>query len=199
MFILRRPHLARHLRNNRFASAVSAAAVRQVAILSLSLIESAAESHFHISVEKASFLAIASPPSFAAASGAFEFLVKSIVGSTVEILCGLKKEETVELSPCDWVIVLYICSPIRSLIETGFDVDRRSDVRLYYGARNLKRMASQEKFKEWESSSGIKIVSVLSKSDDGWKGETSYVQAAFARAKQVSDPATREWCCADRD
>lgn len=37
----------------------------------------------------------------------------------------------------------YLCSPIRSLIETGFGADRRSDVRLYYGARNLKRMAYQ--------------------------------------------------------
>lgn len=35
------------------------------------------------------------------------------------------------------------CSPIRSLLESGFDADKRSDVRLYYGARNLKRMAYQ--------------------------------------------------------
>ncbi|KAL0865086.1 hypothetical protein Bca101_044204 [Brassica carinata] len=234
----------------------------------LSLVESAAESLFHISidisnapdlvasytrpgqylqlrvpdVEKPSFLAIASPPSFVAASGAFEFLVKSIAGSTAEILCGLKKGETVELSPvmgngfeveqidppeeyptvlifatgsgissvsamdlytrllCSglpatvlaWNVInlscAYLCSPIRSLIETGFGADRRSDVRLYYGARNLKRMAYQEKFKEWESS-GVKVVPVLSQPDDGWRGETGYVQAAFARAKQVSDPS----------
>ncbi|KAL0653972.1 hypothetical protein Bca4012_096663 [Brassica carinata] len=54
MFILRRPQLTRHLRNNRFASVVSTAAVRQDATLwtpaPLSLIESAAESLFHISV-----------------------------------------------------------------------------------------------------------------------------------------------------
>ncbi|KAF3570297.1 hypothetical protein F2Q69_00063331 [Brassica cretica] len=52
MFILRRPQLTRHLRNNRFASVVSAAAVRQNATLwtpaPLPLIESAAESLFHI-------------------------------------------------------------------------------------------------------------------------------------------------------
>lgn len=35
------------------------------------------------------------------------------------------------------------CSPIRSLIETGFNADERSDVRLYYGAKNLNRMAYQ--------------------------------------------------------
>ncbi|KAL0723519.1 hypothetical protein Bca4012_038118 [Brassica carinata] len=172
-------------------------------------------------VEKPSFLAIASPPSFVAASGAFEFLVKSIAGSTAEILCGLKKGETVELSPVmgngfeveqidppeEYPTVLIFAtgsgiSPIRSLIETGFGADRRSDVRLYYGARNLKRMAYQveriahllmlfdlqEKFKEWESS-GVKVVPVLSQPDDGWRGETGYVQAAFARAKQVSDPS----------
>lgn len=34
-------------------------------------------------------------------------------------------------------------SPIRSLIESGFDATRRSDVRLYYGAMNLHRMAYQ--------------------------------------------------------
>ncbi|WZZ83342.1 hypothetical protein YC2023_103914 [Brassica napus] len=54
MFILRRPQLTRHLRNNRFASVVSAAAVRQNATLwtpaPLPLIESAAESLFHILV-----------------------------------------------------------------------------------------------------------------------------------------------------
>lgn len=134
MSILRRLPLARRLRfsssrsNNRVASVVTAAAVRQDAALwtpaPLSLIESAAESLFHVSidvsgspdlaasytrpgqylqlrvpdVEKPSFLAIASPPSLAASRGAFEFLVKSIAGSTAEVLCGLKRGETVELS-----------------------------------------------------------------------------------------------------
>ncbi|KAG2319860.1 hypothetical protein Bca52824_013073 [Brassica carinata] len=252
MSILRRLPLARNLRfsssrNNRVASVVTAAAVRQDAALwtpaPLSLIESAAESLFHISidvssspdlaasytrpgqylqlrvpdVEKPSFLAIASPPSLAASRGAFEFLVKSIAGSTAEILCGLKRGETVELSavmgngfdmgqvdpPEEYPTVLIFAtgsgiSPIRSLIETGFGADRRSDVRLYYGARNLKRMAYQEKFKEWESS-GVKVVPVLSQPDDGWKGETGYVQAAFARAKQVSKPeATGVVLCGQR-
>jgi NAD(P)H-flavin reductase len=239
MFILRHLPLTRHLRlsrNNRVASVVSAAAVRQDASLwtpaPLSLIESAAESLFHISidisnapdlvasytrpgqylqirvpdVEKPSFMAIASPPSLASSRGAFEFLVKSIAGSTAEILCGLKKGETVELSsvmgngfnidlidpPEEYPTVLIFAtgsgiSPIRSLIESGFGADRRSDVRLYYGARNLNRMAYQEKFKEWESA-GVKVVPVLSQPDDGWKGETGYVQAAFARAKQLSAP-----------
>ncbi|CAN8293352.1 unnamed protein product [Cochlearia groenlandica] len=239
MFNLRHFPLTRHLRlsrNSRIASVVSAAAVRQDATLwtpaPLSLIESAAESLFHISidisdspdlvashtrpgqylqlrvpdVEKPSFLAIASPPSFAASRGAFEFLVKSIAGSTAEILCGLKKGETVELSPVmgngfdidqihppeEYPTVLIFAtgsgiSPIRALIESGFGANRRSDVRLYYGARSLKRMAYQDKFKEWESS-GVKVVPVLSQPDDGWNGETGYVQAAFARTKQVSDP-----------
>ncbi|PPD98621.1 hypothetical protein GOBAR_DD04349 [Gossypium barbadense] len=90
----------------------------------ISSIETAAESLFHISidvssspdlaashtlpgqylqlrlpdVEKPSFLAIASPPSLAASSGPFEFLVKSVAGSTAELLCGLKKGDVVELS-----------------------------------------------------------------------------------------------------
>lgn len=48
---------------------------------------------------KPSFLAIASRPSAAASDGVFEFLVKSIVGSTAELLCGLQKGDVVELSP----------------------------------------------------------------------------------------------------
>lgn len=36
-----------------------------------------------------------------------------------------------------------VCSPIRSLIESGFNADKRSDVKLFYGARNLDRMAYQ--------------------------------------------------------
>jgi predicted ferric reductase len=34
-------------------------------------------------------------------------------------------------------------SPIHSLLESGFDAHKRRDVRLYYGARNLDRMAYQ--------------------------------------------------------
>ncbi|KAK5833613.1 fruit protein [Gossypium arboreum] len=198
----------------------------------ISSIETAAESLFHISidvssspdlaashtlpgqylqlrlldVEKPSFLAIASPPSLAASSGAFEFLVKSVAGSTAELLCGLKKGDVVELSqamgngfnidkidpPEDYPTVLIFAtgsgiSPIRSLIESGFGADKRSDVRLYYGARNLRRMAYQDRFKEWESS-GVKVVPVLSQPDDSWTGESGYVQAAFSRAKQIHSP-----------
>ncbi|KAJ9554198.1 hypothetical protein OSB04_018243 [Centaurea solstitialis] len=145
-------------------------------------------------VEKPSFLAIASPPSMASTNGVFEFLVKSIAGSTAEILCGLGKGDFVELSPVmgkgfstdrisppeDYQSVLIFAtgsgiSPIRSLIESGFSADKRSDVRLYYGARNLQRMAYQDRFKTWESS-GVTIVPVLSQPDDSWVGETGYVQ-----------------------
>lgn len=78
-------------------------------------------------------------------------------------------------------------SPIRSLIESGFSADKRSDVRLYYGARNLQRMAYQDRFRDWESS-GVKIVPVLSQPDEGWTGETGYVQAAFCRSKNILNP-----------
>nr|GMD15364.1 fruit protein pKIWI502 [Ipomoea batatas] len=81
----------------------------------------------------------------------------------------------------------FICSPIRSLIEGGFGADQRSDVRLYYGARNLDRMAYQDRFKNWESS-GVEIVPVLSQPDDSWTGESGYVQAAFAKAKKLFTP-----------
>ena len=38
---------------------------------------------------------------------------------------------------------LSLCSPIRSLIEHGFEASSRKDVRLYYGADNLQKMAYQ--------------------------------------------------------
>ncbi|KAD0410225.1 hypothetical protein E3N88_44310 [Mikania micrantha] len=157
-------------------------------------------------VEKPSFLAIASPPSLVFSNCVFEFLVKSIAGSTAEILCGLGKGDFVELSPVmgkgfdtdeisppeEYRSVLIFAtgsgiSPIRSLIESGFSADKRADVRLYYGARNLQRMAYQDRFKAWESS-GVTIVPVLSQPDDSWVGEAGYVQSAFARAKQVYAP-----------
>ncbi|CAK7326681.1 unnamed protein product [Dovyalis caffra] len=226
-------HLRHH---NRRRLATVAAAVRQDTTVwtqaPLSEIEPAAESLFHVSidvsdsadiaasytcagqylqlrvpeVEKPSFLAIASPPSYAAEKGAFEFLVKSVAGSTAELLCGLKRGDLVELSqamgrgfeidqiePAEKYPTVLIfatgsgISPIRSLIESGFSADKRSDVRLYYGARNLKRMAYQDRFKHWESS-GVKIVPVLSQPDGSWTGESGYVQAAFARAKQIHSP-----------
>lgn len=129
-----------------------------------------------------------------------------MAGSTAELLCGLKRGDVVEISqvmgqgfdvdriepPEAYPTVLIFAtgsgiSPIRSLIESGFGASNRSDVRLYYGARNLKRMAYQERFKDWESS-GVRIVPVLSQPDDSWVGESGYVQAAFARAKQIFSP-----------
>ncbi|KAH7834222.1 hypothetical protein Vadar_013894 [Vaccinium darrowii] len=155
---------------------------------------------------KPSFLAVASPPSWAAARGEFEFLVKSVAGSTAEVLCGLRRGDVVEVTqvmgrgfdverispPEEYSTVLIFAtgsgiSPIRSLIESGFSANNRPDVRLYYGARNLQRMAYQDRFKEWESS-GVEIVPVLSQPDDNWTGERGYVQAAFARAKKIFSP-----------
>ncbi|GLU04673.1 hypothetical protein SLE2022_218100 [Rubroshorea leprosula] len=78
--------------------------------------------------------------------------------------------------------------PIRSLIESGFDANNGSDVRLYCGARNLQRMAyHQDRFKDWESS-GVELMPVLSQPDNGWTGESGYVQTAFAKAKQINRP-----------
>ncbi|KAL2518925.1 FAD/NAD(P)-binding oxidoreductase [Abeliophyllum distichum] len=155
---------------------------------------------------KPSFLAIASPPSTASSKGVFEFLVKSVTGSTAELLCGLQKGDVVELSQAmgkgfdidqispakNYQTVLIFAtgsgiSPIRSLIESGFGAEKRSDVRLYYGARNLNRMAYQDRFKDWNSS-GVDIVPVLSQPDDSWTGEQGYVQAAFASARRIFIP-----------
>lgn len=133
-------------RNNRRRVASVAAAVRQDTTVwsqaPLSQIEPAAESLFHVTidvsdfpdlatshtrpgqylqlripdVEKPSFLAIASPPSYAVEKGAFEFLVKSVAGSTAELLCGLKKGDVVELS---------------QVMGKGFQLDRISPPEKY--------------------------------------------------------------------
>ena len=126
-------------RNHRLFRSLAAAAVRQDTTVwtqaPLTEIEPAAESLFHVTidvsdspdlavshtrpgqylqlrvpdVEKPSFLAIASPPSLSEARGAFEFLVKTVAGSTAELLCGLKKGDVVELS---------------QVMGRGFDIDR---------------------------------------------------------------------------
>ncbi|KAK2444831.1 fruit protein [Trifolium repens] len=44
-----------------------------------------------------------------------------------------------------------------------------------------------DRFIDWESS-GVKIVPVLSQPDDSWTGESGFVQAAFTRAKEISNP-----------
>ncbi|CAA2992896.1 fruit pKIWI502 [Olea europaea subsp. europaea] len=228
-------HLSYHLRRRGLAISAAAVRQDTTLWTSAPLLEvsPAAESLFHVAIDvsdspdlassytkagqylqlrlqdpntKPSFLAIASPPSTAASKGVFEFLVKSITGSTAEILCGLRKGDVVELSQAmgkgfdidqispaeDYQTVLIFAtgsgiSPIRSLLESSFGAEKRSDVRLYYGARNLNRMALQERFKEW-TSSGVEIVPVLSKPDDSWTGEQGYVQAAFARAKRIFSP-----------
>lgn len=154
---------------------------------------------------KPAYMSIASPPK-TAASGSLEFLIKYVKGQTAGLLCDLRKGDKVEVGPVsgkgfpierlapaeDFPTVLLFAtgtgiSPVRSLIEGGFDAIKRSDVRLYYGTKTLQWMAYQDKFKEWELS-GVKIVPVLSQSDDDWTGESGYVQASFAKEKGISDP-----------
>lgn len=133
-------HLANHLRCRSLALSAAAARqdtnfwtpTRLVKVLP------AAETLFHIAIDvsdspdlaasytkagqylqirlqdpdiRPTFLAIASPPSVAASKGVFEFLVKSIPGSTAELLCGLQKGDVVELS---------------AAIGNGFDIDKIS-------------------------------------------------------------------------
>ncbi|XP_072959631.1 fruit protein pKIWI502 [Typha angustifolia] len=157
---------------------------------------------------KPAFLAIASPPPLAIGESRFEFLVKRVPGSTADLLCGMKDGDVIELgavmgrgfeiekiSPPDAVNTVFIfatgsgISPIRALIESGFSANKRTDVRLYYGARNLQRMAYQERFKDWEST-GVRIIPVFSRPDDSWKGEKGYIQTAFFRAKQILNPSS---------
>ncbi|VAH71026.1 unnamed protein product [Triticum turgidum subsp. durum] len=155
------------------------------------------------------FLAISSPPP-ASSSGSppksFDFLVKRLPGTPSARLCDLRPGDLVPVGGsvvgrgfevsriADARDVLVFAtgsgiSPIRSLIESGFGESEKIDVSLFYGVRNLQRMAYQERFSDWESR-GIKIIPVLSRPDDQWTGQRGYVQNAFSRAKKVINPSS---------
>ncbi|KAJ3686039.1 hypothetical protein LUZ61_015203 [Rhynchospora tenuis] len=157
------------------------------------------------SESKPAFMAIASPPTV---EGKFEFLIKRVPGSTAELICGLKEGDLVELGPvmgkgfpieriegpegADSVFIFATgtgISAIRSLIESDFPTNKKADVRLYYGARNLQIMAYQDRFQAWESS-GVTVVPVLSQPDNSWIGETGYVQNAFLKTKPALNPSS---------
>uniref|UniRef100_A0A0E0JDE8 FAD-binding FR-type domain-containing protein n=1 Tax=Oryza punctata TaxID=4537 RepID=A0A0E0JDE8_ORYPU len=154
------------------------------------------------------FLAISSPTPASAAGLArsFDFLVKRLPGTPSACLCDLRPGDLVHvggsvvgrgfevgrIADARDVIVFATgsgISPIRSLIESGFGRNENIDVRLFYGVRNLQRMAYQERFSNWESR-GIKIIPVLSRPDDQWTGERGYVQNAFSRMKKVVNPSS---------
>eukprot|EP00270_Netrium_digitus_P007795 TRINITY_DN228_c0_g1_i4.p1 TRINITY_DN228_c0_g1~~TRINITY_DN228_c0_g1_i4.p1 ORF type:complete len:341 (+),score=65.63 TRINITY_DN228_c0_g1_i4:46-1023(+) len=155
--------------------------------------------------EKPAFLAIASPPQ-AAAEGWLEFLVKYVDGSTAALFCDAKEGERVSVSPVmgkgfqvdllnppeNFPTVLLFAtgsgiSPVRALLESGaLQATARADVRLFYGARNLKRMAYQERFDSWEGS-GVRVVPVLSQPEGAWDGHQGFVQAAFMESGGLAD------------
>lgn len=134
-------HFFRRCHSRRHLSVSAAAAVRQDTTTWISAplvtVSPAAESLFQVTIDvsdsdalaashtkagqylqlrvpdspKPTFLAIASPPSLAATKGIFEFLVKSVAGSTAELLCQLQKGDVVELTEA---------------MGKGFDIDRIS-------------------------------------------------------------------------
>ncbi|BAS70122.1 Os01g0120600, partial [Oryza sativa Japonica Group] len=152
------------------------------------------------------FLAISSSPPAPGLATSFDFLVKRLPGTPSACLCDLRPGDLVHVGGsvvgrgfevgriADARDVLVFAtgsgiSPIRSLIESGFGENENIDVKLFYGVRNLQRMAYQERFTNWESS-GIKIIPVLSRPDDQWTGERGYVQNAFSRMKKVVNPSS---------
>ncbi|KAI5004313.1 hypothetical protein ZWY2020_031556 [Hordeum vulgare] len=159
------------------------------------------------------FLAISSPPpasssspSAASPPRSFDFLVKRLPGTPSARLCDLRPGDLVpvggsvvgqgfevrRIAHARHVLVFATgsgISPIRSLIESGFGESEKIDVSLFYGVRNLQRMAYQERFSDWESR-GIQIIPVLSRPDDQWTGQRGYVQNAFSREKKVINPSS---------
>ncbi|KAG2587295.1 fruit protein pKIWI502-like isoform X2 [Panicum virgatum] len=153
------------------------------------------------------FLAIASPPpSPGSSAAAFDFLVKRLPGTPSARLCDLRPGDLVQVGAsvvgrgfevariADARDVLVFAtgsgiSPIRSLIESGFVENNKTGVSLFYGVRNLQRMAYQERFDDWEAK-GVKIVPVLSRPDGQWTGERGYVQNVFSRMKDILNPSS---------
>lgn len=214
---LLRPHHLRLLSAAALASAVPVPAPAQSPIewteapLASVRPATADASLFHVSLYHI-FLAIASPPpppaletlALAGPPSCFEFLVKRLPGTPSARLCDLRPGDLVHvgasvvgrgfdvarISDARDVLVFATgsgISPIRSLIESGFAENKKTDVRLFYGVRNLQRMAYQERFEDWESR-GVKIVPVLSRPDSQWTGERGYVQNVFSRMKNTVNP-----------
>ncbi|KAJ3694379.1 hypothetical protein LUZ60_009859 [Juncus effusus] len=153
-------------------------------------------------------LSIASPPGDGGKRvEELEMLVKRVEGAVSDRICGMREGDLLEVGEVmgkgfeigrlskghgggdDVEMVLMFAtgsgiSPIRSLIESGFNANKKAEVRLYYGARNLQRMAYQDRFKFWESS-GVEVIPVLSRPDEKWTNERGYVQTAFLREEQV--------------
>ncbi|WVZ72025.1 hypothetical protein U9M48_020545 [Paspalum notatum var. saurae] len=136
----------------------------------------------------------------------FDFLVKRLPGTPSARLCDLRPGDLVHVGAsvvgrgfevarvADARDLLVFAtgsgiSPIRSLIESGFVENNKTSLSLFYGVRNLQRMAYKERFDDWESR-GIKVVPVLSRPDSQWTGERGYVQNVFSRMKNIVNPSS---------
>ncbi|URE42857.1 fruit protein [Musa troglodytarum] len=160
--------------------------------------------------EKPSFLAIASPPSFASSRGEFQFLVKRVPGSTADLLCELGRGDVVELSavmgkgfqverisPPDAFPAVLIFStgsgirwgsdPFRASSNFYFKPQGTVPVGCISHPKDSKSIAITDRFKDWEST-GVRVIPVLSQPDEKWSGERGYVQTAFSRTKEILNP-----------
>ncbi|KAK9819642.1 hypothetical protein WJX72_000634 [[Myrmecia] bisecta] len=151
---------------------------------------------------KPSFFAIASPPD-ANNAGVVELLVKNNEkGGTAEILCNsqegfevdvspvMGKGFPIERAPADEVSTLLFfatgtgISPVRALIESGTcQLDKRKQVRLYYGTANPEATAYRELVSSWKEL-GVEVVPVYSDDEQG------YVQDVFAQDGRPLDGAS---------
>ncbi|KAK3135874.1 hypothetical protein QOZ80_5BG0424570 [Eleusine coracana subsp. coracana] len=119
----------------------------------------------------------------------FDLLVRSVPGTMSELLCNLNVGDLVELGPirgngfaiqninpppvADTVLLFAYregISPVRSLIEYGFDAHERDDVRLYFADKTLRSMPYQDRFKKWEST-GVKVEPLTQSIDEAFLEE----------------------------
>ncbi|KAF6001941.1 hypothetical protein F1559_001908 [Cyanidiococcus yangmingshanensis] len=143
--------------------------------------------------EKPGFFAITSPPKFAChGTDCFEFLVKRV--DATEWLCSSTPGSVVDLTAaqghgfpiherlCDSVrhVLLFATgsgiAPIRASIEDADLLTRMDSIKLYYGCRNQRRMAFQDRFARWQQERGVQVVPVLSQPAPSWTGARGYVQ-----------------------
>ena len=147
---------------------------------------------------KPGFFSITSPPHHHPdAADCIELLVKQVdrtrwlcaltPGSSVEVTVAQGSGFALRSDTRDAIrhVLLFATgsgiAPIRAVLEDDRFLAHMDSVKVYYGCRNLHRMAYQKRFAQWQQERGVQVVPVLSQPDTSWTGERGYVQHALER------------------
>ncbi|CAD6233125.1 unnamed protein product [Miscanthus lutarioriparius] len=178
---LLRPHHLRLLSAAALASAVPAQSPTEWAEAPLASVchATADASLFHVTLDLSAHRGL-----LASHAAAGQFLPFRLPASPYPIFLAIASPRPPPPPAPETLIALYDHLLSQVLLKT-----KKTDVSLFYGVRNLQRMAYQERFDDWESR-GVKIVPVLSRPDGQWAGERGYVQNVFSRMKNIVNPSS---------